>query len=73
MRCCCWEEMARMKQEVNTFIIHAHAMISAVFSNAIIQILIALEHNQSQYLNGATDYAMFICCFEHIFNCWLDF
>ena len=63
-----------MKQEVNTFIIHAHAMISAVFSNAIIQIHIALEHNQSQYLNSAaTDYVMFICCFEHIFNCWLDF
>ena len=50
-----------------------HAMISAVFSDAIIQIHIALEHNQSQYLNGATDYAMFICCFGHIFNCWLDF
>lgn len=48
-------------------------MISAVFSDAIIQIHIALEHNQSQYLNGATDYAMFICCFKHIFNCWLDF
>ena len=43
-------------------------------SDAIIQIHIALEHNQSQYLNSAaTDYVMFICCFEHIFNSWLDF
>ena len=49
-------------------------MISEVFSNAIIQIHIALEHYQSQYLNSAaTDYVMFICCFEHIFNFWLDF
>ena len=44
---------------MNTLIIYAHAMISAVFSNAIIQIHIALEHYQSQYLNSAaTDYVL---------------